>query len=80
MIVCLSLVIFNICYNFWTVKDRVFIIAIHTSLMTPFQNDTKVSDLDFYLCAENSFLGPLLSGHSVSQKHVFFKHIKNSFQ
>ena len=55
MIVCLCVVIFNICHNFWTVRDRDFIIGMHASLMMPFQNDTKVSDLVFDLCAKNSF-------------------------
>ena len=35
--VCLSVVNFNLRYNFWTVRDRDFIFGMHTPLMTPFQ-------------------------------------------
>ena len=35
--VCLSVVNFNIRYNFWTVRGRDFIFGMHILLMTPFQ-------------------------------------------
>ena len=35
--VCLSVVNFNLRYNFWTVRDRDFIFGMHTPLMTPFE-------------------------------------------
>ena len=43
--VCLSVVNFNLRYNFWTVRDRDFIFGMHTPLMMPFQNGTKFNDL-----------------------------------
>ena len=35
--VCLSVVNFNLRYNFWTVRDRDFIFGMHSPLMMPFQ-------------------------------------------
>ena len=35
--VCLSIVNFKRCYNFWTVRDRDFIFGILTQLMMPFK-------------------------------------------
>ena len=35
--VCLSVVNFNLRYNFWTARDRDFIFGMHTPLMKPFQ-------------------------------------------
>ena len=35
--VCLSVVNFNLRYNFWTMTDRVFIFGMNTPLMMPFQ-------------------------------------------
>ena len=52
LFVYLSVVTFNIRYNFWTVRDRDIIFGMHTPLMMPFQNDIKVNDLDFDLCAK----------------------------
>ena len=43
--VCLSVTNFNLCYNFWTVKDGDLIFGMHTSLMMPFQVDTKFNDI-----------------------------------
>ena len=37
LFVCLSVVNFNLCYNFWTVRDRDFIFGMHTPLIMPFQ-------------------------------------------
>ena len=37
LFVCLSVVNFNLRYNFWTVRDGDFIYGMHTPLMTPFQ-------------------------------------------
>ena len=37
MSVCLSVVNFNLRYNFWIVKDKDFIFGMHTPLMMPFQ-------------------------------------------
>ena len=39
----LSVVNFNIRYNFWNIRDRGFIFDMHTQRM--FSNDTKVNDL-----------------------------------
>ena len=35
--VCLSVVNFNLRYNFWTIRGRDFIFGMHTPLMIPFQ-------------------------------------------
>ena len=56
--VCLSVVNFNLRYNFWTVRDRDFIFGMHIPLMKlndALSNGTKVNDLDFDLEAKNSF-------------------------
>ena len=37
LFVCLSVVNFNLYYNFWNVRDRHFIFGMHTPLMWPFQ-------------------------------------------
>ena len=51
LFVCLSVVNFNLRYNFWTVRDRDFIFGMHISLMTPFQLTPRSMncDLDFDL-------------------------------
>ena len=78
--VCLSVVNFNLHYNFWTVRDRDFIFGVHTPLITPFQMTPikvkiKVNDLvTFDLEAKNSFLDFVAAGAycSVSQTHLDF--------
>ena len=71
MLVSLSVVNFNIRYNFWTVRDRDFIFGMHIQLMMPFGR--WPCDLDFHHCANNSFFWLCCRWrHSVSQKHVFF--------
>ena len=63
--VCLSVVNFNLRYNFWTVGDRDFIFGMHTPLMMPFPNDTKVNDLvtlTLTLKLTNSFLDFVAAG------------------
>ena len=47
---CLSIVNFNIRYNFWTIKNTDFILAMHTSLIMPFQMTLSsiTFDLDLY--------------------------------
>ena len=37
LFLCLSDVNFNLRFNFWTIKDRVFILGMRTPLMTPFK-------------------------------------------
>ena len=37
LFVCLSVVNFNLRYNFWTVRDRDFIFGMNTPLIIPFQ-------------------------------------------
>ena len=70
LFVCLSVVNFNIPYNFWTVRDRDFIFGMHTPLMMPFQMTPTDQvqwpcDLDFDLCSKNSFFGLCCrQGHS----------------
>ena len=39
-ILFLSCLFVNICYNFWTARDRDYIFGIHSQLMTPFQMKT----------------------------------------
>ena len=71
--VCLSVVNFNLHYNFWTVRDRDFIFGMHTLLKMPFQMTPRCQwpcDLDFDLCAKNSFFG--LCCRRVSQTHLDF--------
>ena len=67
--VCLSVVNFNLRYNFWAVRDGDFIFGMNTPLMMPFQK--WPCDHDFDLEAKNSFFR-LCSrrGHTV----VFYKH------
>ena len=47
--VCLSVVNFNIRYNFWTMRDRDFIFDMHTPLMMPFQMKPMTMTLWSYL-------------------------------
>ena len=37
LFICLSVVNFNLRYNFWTIRERDFIIGMHTPLMIPSQ-------------------------------------------
>ena len=49
--VCLFVVTFNLCYNFWMVREWDFIFGMHTPLMMPFQIPRtfvlKIPFLDF---------------------------------
>ena len=62
--VCLSVVNFNLRYNFWTVRDRDFIFGMHTPLMMPFQMTPRSMTLwpDFDLEAKNSFFDFVAAG------------------
>ena len=63
LFVGLSVVNFNLRYNFWTVRDRDFISGLHTPLMTPFQMTPRSPcDLDFDLQAKNSFFDFVAAG------------------
>ena len=64
LFVCLSVVNFNLRYNFWTIRDSDFIFGMHTPLMTPFQvtPGQLPCDLDFDLEAKNSFLDFVAAG------------------
>ena len=44
-LVYLSVVNFNLRYNFWKVRDRVFIFGLHTPLMMPFQMTPRSMNL-----------------------------------
>ena len=69
--VCLSVVNFNLVYNFWIVRDRNFIFGMHTPLMMPFY-DTKVNYLGFGLCAKITFLDFVAPWGIVFHKHMYF--------
>ena len=77
--VWLSVVNFNLRYNIWTVRDRDFILGMHTPLMMPFQMTPRSMILwfDFDLEAKNSFLDFVATGEggaycSVSQSPPWF--------
>ena len=68
----LSVVNFNLHYNFWTVKDRSFIFGMHTSLR-PFKWHQGQWPCDLDLYAKNSLFGLCCSrGHTVFHKHMYF--------
>ena len=68
LFVCLSIVNFNIRYNFWTIRDRYFIFGMHTPLMRPCQ---WPCGFDFDLKAEkNIFLDFVASEGKVFHKHI----------
>ena len=72
-LVCLSVVNFNLRYNFRTVRDKDFIFGMHTPLMMPFQMTPRSMTLclDVDLEAKNSFFRLCCRrGHTV----VFHKH------
>ena len=65
--VCLTVVNFNICYNFWTVRGRDFIFGMHTPLMMPFQMTPRSMTLWPWLwpLLKNGFFGLCCrGGHS----------------
>lgn len=41
LFVCLSVVNFNLCHNFWTIRDRDFIFSMHTPLIKYFQMTSR---------------------------------------
>ena len=55
--VCLSVVIFNIHCNFWTVRGRDFIFGMHTQLMMPFQMTPR--SMTFWHCLSITLSVPL---------------------
>ena len=75
---CLSVVNFNLRYNFWTVKDRDFIFGMHTPLMMPFQMAPRSMTLSPWLrpwsYGKNSFFDFVAAGAycSVSQTPLDF--------
>ena len=77
--VCLTVVNFNLRYNFWVVRDRDFIFGMHTPLMTPIQMTPRSMTLwpCFDLEAKNSFLNFVASGGilCVSQTPWFLVHL-----
>ena len=73
LFVCLSVINFNIryTYNFWTARDRDFILSIPTQLMVPVW--LTLNDLDFDLYAKNSISRLCCHRrHMVSQTGIFF--------
>ena len=76
LVFVLSVVNFNLRYNFWTIRDRDFIFGMHTPLMTPFQMTPRSMTLwpYFDLEAENSFLDFVAAGGIVFHKYnlIFF--------
>ena len=77
--VCLSVVNFNLRYNFWTVRDRDFIFGMHTPLMTLIQMTPRSMTLWPWLLTlklKIAFLTLLPPGAycSVSQTHLDFVH------
>ena len=70
--VCLSVVNFNLRYNFWTVRDRDFIFGMHTPLMKPFQMTPRSMNLWPWLDleAKNSFLDFVAARGTVFHKHA----------
>ena len=76
-VVCLSVVNFNIRYNFWTARDRDFIYGMHTPLMTPFQMIPRSMTLTLKL--KIPFWTLLPPGHTVVfHKHTLIFHYKTS--
>ena len=77
--VCWSVVNFNLCYNFWTVRDtsRDFIFGMHAPLIMPFQITSR-SMILWPLLKKNSFFGLCYQqGHSISQTHLVDTVIKH---
>ena len=75
--VCLSVVNFNICYNFWTVRGRDFIFGMHTPLIMPFQMTLRsmtFMTLTLTFALKIAFLDFVAAGGivSVSQTHLDF--------
>ena len=59
--VCLSVVNFNLRYNFWTVRDRDFIFGMHTPLMTPFQMTPRHTLIFIRLSSDGTYYGMVMS-------------------
>ena len=72
LFVCLSVVNFNLRYNFWTVRDWDSIFGMNTPLMMPFKwhQCQWPCDFDFDLEARNSFLDFVATGDIVFHKHT----------
>ena len=79
LFISLSVVNFNLRYNFWTVRDKDFIFGIFgMHINDALSSDTKVNDLvTFTLTFVQKKLFELCChrGNSVSQTHVFFPDI-----
>ena len=54
--VCLSVVNFNICYNFWTATGRNFIFGMHTPQIMPFQMTPRSMTLTLTFAPKIAFL------------------------
>ena len=71
--VCLPVVNFNICYNFWTIREKDSVFGIHTPLMKPFTLTSRLMTLWpclWPLCLKYLFQTLLRWGLSVSQTHL----------
>ena len=73
--VCLSVVNFNIHYNFWTVRDRDFIFGMHTQLMMPVQMTPKSMTLNLTFVIKRAFLSFVATWGTVFHKHLFFQYL-----
>ena len=74
---CLSVVNFNLHYNFWTVKDRDFIFGMHTQYSTndTLSNNTKVNELvtlTLTFVPKIAFYDFVAPGGIVFHKHMYF--------
>ena len=80
LFVCLSVLNFNLRYNFWTVRGRDFIFGMHALLMVSFQITPRSMTLWPWLWARSSkYLFGIRYGwaHSVSQTHLDFWYCKH---
>ena len=76
--VCLSVVNTNLCYNFWTIRDRDshFIYGMYTPLMIPFQLKPRSMTLWPWLLLLNvlkiAFSDLIVTGDIMFHKHMYF--------
>ena len=75
--VYLSVVNFNICYNFWTVGDRDFICKMHSQLIIPFQMTPRSVTLTLTFVLKKAFFDFVAAGCIVFHKHRYFSEIKS---
>ena len=76
--VCLSVVNFNLCYKFWTVRDRDFIFGMHTAAYSTYDALSNINKINYLVTLTMTFMLKITfcnfftADGKVFHKHMYF--------